>query len=105
MFAVIEHMELKDAVKTLLKISDKTNNIIVSTNNIYFPAWGFFDDVTHVKPYSARTLYALLKITGFSRVNVYRIFEKGKLPLVVKKSISRILNQDFCQEIIAIAEK
>jgi len=104
MFSAIEHIKFDDVLKILKKSSEKASNIIITTNNIYYPLWGFFDDITHVQTYSARSIYAILKISGYTDIKIYRNFEKNMMPTIIKKLISRITNQDFCGNIIAIAK-
>jgi hypothetical protein len=104
-FATIEHLNPEQSINLLQKCSKLTNQIIITTNNIYFPVWGFFDDVTHVKPYSPRTLYALLKKANFNNIKIYRIYKKGLIPIFIKKIQSKITNHDFSPEILVIASK
>jgi hypothetical protein len=105
MFATIEHLSPEQATSILQKCAKLTNEIIITTNNIYFPAWGFFDDITHVKPYSPRTLYALLKDAGFENINIYRVYKVGKVPLFLKDLQAKLTNHDFSAEIFAHASK
>lgn len=105
MFAAIEHMQPELARGLVKKCASISDEMAISTNNIYFPAWGFFDDITHVKPYSPRTVYAMLREAGFNSIKIFRVYKPGRIPIFIKEIQSRINNQDFCPEILAVASK
>ncbi len=103
MFAVIEHLSLDEALSYFKKIATITNNFILTTNNPFFPIGFFFDDVTHKQAYTPRTLYALLKLSGFKKIDVLRI-SPSKFN-IFKKFISYFTNLDFAPELFVIARK
>jgi 2-polyprenyl-3-methyl-5-hydroxy-6-metoxy-1,4-benzoquinol methylase len=103
MFAVVEHLALEEALIYFKKIARISNNLILTTNNPFFPAGFFFDDVTHKQAYSPRTIYALLRMTGFKEVKVFRI-SPSKFN-TFKTFISYITNLDFAPELFVYAKK
>jgi len=103
MFAVLEHLELEEARRYFKKISQISKKLIITTNNPFFPMGFFFDDVTHRQPYSPRTLYALLRLAGFEKINVFRI---SPSPFnFFKTFISYFTNLDFAPELFVYAIK
>ncbi len=69
--AVLEHLNnpylFLNEIKRVLK---SKSYIFLSTPNWKYSKNFFFDDVTHVKPYSPESLNEILKITGFSNIQI-----------------------------------
>ena len=69
--AVLEHLNnpylFLNEIKRVLK---NKSYIFLSTPNWKYSKNFFFDDVTHVKPYSPESLNEILKITGFNNIQI-----------------------------------
>jgi len=102
MFAVLEHLSLKEIIDYLNKIVSITNTLIIEVPNVFAPSWVFFQDVTHKTMLSPRTLYFLLKKAGFKEINFYRL-TNSKI-IFLKQIQSKISQHDFCHSILVIAK-
>ncbi|MEM0360268.1 MAG: hypothetical protein QXK06_02940 [Candidatus Diapherotrites archaeon] len=103
MLSVVEHLSLEEALAYFSKISRLSENLILTTNNPYFPLGFFFDDATHKQPYTPRTLYALLRLSDFKEIEIYRISPSRLNSL--KHAISLFTNLDFAPELFVYAKK
>jgi 2-polyprenyl-3-methyl-5-hydroxy-6-metoxy-1,4-benzoquinol methylase len=67
--AVLEHLKSPDLfLKEILRVLKKNSFLFLSTPNWKYSKNDFFDDVTHVKPYSPESSKQLLEIKGFKDV-------------------------------------
>ena len=67
--AVLEHLKSPDLfLKETKRVLKKSSFLFLSTPNWKYSKNDFYDDVTHVKPYSPVSLKKLLEIKGFRDV-------------------------------------
>jgi ubiquinone/menaquinone biosynthesis C-methylase UbiE len=71
LYAVIEHIKNTDHLLTEIKrILIKKGTFILITPNFRFCYDTFYDDPTHVKPFTDKSIYHLLKIMNFEKIIV-----------------------------------
>ncbi|NMN67100.1 methyltransferase family protein [Candidatus Pelagibacter ubique] len=67
--AVLEHLKNPDIfLQESMRVLKKDSLLFLSTPNWKYCKNSFFDDVTHVKPYTPESLQQLLEIKGFKEV-------------------------------------
>ena len=67
--AVLEHLKNPDLfLKESMRVLKEGSLLFLSTPNWKYSKNNFFDDVTHVKPYTPESLKQLLEIKGFKEV-------------------------------------
>jgi len=68
-FALIEHLEYpKNMLTEAMRCLKPGGSIVISTPNWWYSSKHFYDDYTHVKPYSPNTLSYLLADNGFKDI-------------------------------------
>ena len=71
LYAVIEHIKNTDhLIKEIKRVLKTYGNLIIITPNFRFCYDTFYDDPTHVKPYTDKGIIELLKITNFCNISV-----------------------------------
>lgn len=71
LYAVIEHIKNTDhLINEIKRVLKKDGNFILVTPNFRYCYDIFFDDPTHVKPFTDRSISELLKIMNFQNINV-----------------------------------
>lgn len=96
MLEFIEHIELSEAIK-YFELSKKVLNdngyLYISTPNIFHPRY-FWTDPTHIQHYPIKFLYGILKLLGFSNIELYRIVELSqKRPGIYRQLKSKVRNR------------
>ena len=115
-FNLFEHLELEITLKYLEKVYDilkEGGKLIISVPNIDHINHMWKHDITHIRQYPAKDLYAILKLMNFKgEINIYRLYHrpyrhtiKSKILEILKIVITRILEVDYCRDILIIAEK
>lgn len=88
LYAVIEHVKNTDHLLSEIKrILIKKGTFILITPNFRFCYDTFYDDPTHVKPFTDKSIYHLLKIMNFEKIivkpwtsNLFKIIWKLPFP-------------------------
>ena len=71
LYAVIEHIKNTDhLINEIKRVLKKDGNFMLVTPNFRYCYDIFFDDPTHVKPFTDRSISELLKIMNFQNINV-----------------------------------
>lgn len=71
LYAVIEHISNTDhLIKEIKRVLKKNGNFIIITPNFRYCYDTFYDDPTHIKPFTDKSIFELLKITKFKNINV-----------------------------------
>ena len=82
--SVIEHLWRPDNfIKEICRILKPGGKIIIMTPDWHSQRWIFYDDYTHVHPYTTASLSGLLKIYGFKEVTSEKFYQ---LPILWKHS-------------------
>ncbi|RJQ45368.1 MAG: class I SAM-dependent methyltransferase [Gaiellales bacterium] len=121
MFELLEHLDIEYGLRFMRHAYDLLNSegvLFISTPNADHPNHIWRSDITHVRPWPARDLWALLVSIGFAKpVEVYRQFIPGTssstarhlirrtLIAPVQKMIYRLMDMDYAQGVLVIAEK
>lgn len=121
MFELIEHLPLDLGVEYInhaYSLLDKNGLLMMSTPNASHPTQFWRSDVTHIRPWPAADLYGVVRQAGFQEtVSIYRQYLHGTSGSLTRrclrrltiepaqKIISRIMDFDFAQNILLIAEK
>ena len=71
LYAVIEHIKNTDhLISEIRRVLKKDGNLILITPNFRYCYDTFYDDPTHIKPFTDRSISELLKIMNFKNINV-----------------------------------
>ena len=71
LYAVIEHIKNTDhLINEIKRVLKKDGNFILITPNFRYCYDTFYDDPTHIKPFTDRSISELLKIMNFKNINV-----------------------------------
>ncbi len=71
LYAVIEHIKNTDhLINEIKRVLKKDGNFMLVTPNFRYCYDIFFDDPTHIKPFTDRSISELLKIMNFQNINV-----------------------------------
>lgn len=116
MFELIEHLPLDISLQYLSKsfeIINTNGSLIISTPNIDHINQLWKQDITHIKQYPAKDIYAILRMIGFSsEIEVYRMnLKPNKMNLekiLIEKTrvlINKILGTDYAHGILIVAKK
>jgi SAM-dependent methyltransferase len=116
MLELIEHLELEVSLKYLekaFKVLKKGGRLFLSTPNIDHINKLWKHDITHIRQYPAKDLYAILRLMNFNgEINIYRIHIrpyrhtlKSKIKEILKIIITKIIEVDYASGIMIIAEK
>ena len=71
LYAVIEHIKNTNHLLSEIKrVLIKNGTLILITPNFRFCYDTFYDDPTHVKPFTDKSIYHLLTITNFEKISV-----------------------------------
>ena len=71
LYAVIEHIKNTEHLLSEIKrVLMKNGTLILITPNFRFCYDTFYDDPTHVKPFTDKSIYHLLKIMNFEKISV-----------------------------------
>ena len=116
MFEIIEHLTLESCLKYLTKAHEVLNNagrLFLSTPNIDHINALWRSNITHIRQYPIRDLYALLRLMNFNgKIDLYRVYRrpyrfklKSKIREILRIFISKILGVDYAGDIMIIAEK
>lgn len=120
MFELIEHLPLETGmafIRHAHKLLNPGGLLVLSTPNADHPVQFWSSDITHIRPWPADSLWAILRQSGFGNVVIYRqhmegvsrnawrhLVRKGIL-FPVQRLLSRILDFDYAQNIVAFSEK
>tara|TARA_Y100000768_G_scaffold206872_1_gene155912 strand:+ start:4471 stop:5190 length:720 start_codon:yes stop_codon:yes gene_type:complete len=87
--SVIEHIKnWEHFLSEIRRILKPNGTIIVMTPDWHSQQKNFYDDPTHIVPYTYRTLDRVLRMTNFSEINVQKIYQ---LPFTWENKILRII--------------
>ena len=71
LYAVIEHIKNTDhLINEIKRVLKKDGNFILITPNFRYCYDTFYDDPTHIKPFTDKSISELLKIMNFKNINV-----------------------------------
>ncbi|MDP6667100.1 MAG: class I SAM-dependent methyltransferase [Dehalococcoidia bacterium] len=74
--SVIEHLEnWEHFLSEIHRVLKPKGTIVVMTPNWASQASNFYDDPTHLRPYTARTLDRVLRMTGFDNIRVEDFYQ------------------------------
>ncbi len=106
-FALIEHLKApQNMLNEIMRCLKPGGTLIISTPNWWYSSKNFFDDYTHVKPYSPNTLKHILKYNEFEEIydfpnlrckspfsytNRYRYFLANLRPFTSDPPFSKII--------------
>jgi ubiquinone/menaquinone biosynthesis C-methylase UbiE len=111
-FHVLEHLtNPQNALSELYRVLKKKGILVIMVP--YFSFRNFYNDYTHVRPYTSVSLFKILEDSGFSHIQIkkgpllesqfinalFLLFPKTRL------SIEKFLGKFFPSEIFAIAQK
>ena len=86
--SVIEHVKnWEHFLSEIRRILKPNGVIIVMTPDWHSQQKNFYDDPTHLVPYSYRTLDRVLRMTNFSEINVEKIYQ---LPFTWENKILKL---------------
>lgn len=121
MFELIEHLSLEDGIAYIKHASEllaEGGTFIISTPNADHANHIWRSDITHIQPWPARDLWAILQECGFSGpYDFYRQYIPGVSNGFIKslirkvfiapaqKILTRILDLDYAQGLIVIVRK
>jgi len=110
MFELIEHLSLNDGIEFMAharQLLRPNCPLIISTPNAHHPNQVWRSELTHIRPWPANSLYAILRLVGFDSVKLVRQYflsgRKRRLIAPLTKALYRILELDHAQTTIAIA--
>ena len=69
--AVLEHVEPGNFLSEALRVLKPGGTIFLSTPNFQMDFKNFYNDATHIRPYTPKGLEATLRVMGFTDINVY----------------------------------
>ena len=111
MLELLEHLP----VQTGLRFLDRAVNLlhpggvlVLGTPNAAHAHWVWSGDFTHVRPWPARDLWAILLIAGLEDVEVYRQMltnRRRHLTLPLQMALSKLLELDPAQGLLAFGRK
>jgi SAM-dependent methyltransferase len=121
MFELIEHLPLETGIKFIKhahQLLPHGGLLVISTPNADHPCQFWRSDITHVRPWPADSLWAILRQSGFngdltiyrqhmegvSRNNLRKIIRSSML-FPAQRMISRLMDFDYAQNIVAFAKK
>ena len=71
LYAVIEHIKnTNHIIEEIKRVLKNDGNLIIITPNFRYSYDTFYDDPTHVKPFTDKGIFELLKITNFCNISV-----------------------------------
>jgi 2-polyprenyl-3-methyl-5-hydroxy-6-metoxy-1,4-benzoquinol methylase len=74
--SVIEHVEnWEQFLSEIFRVLKPGGSVIVMTPNWSTQSANFYDDPTHIRPYTKRTLDRVLRMTGFDSIQVENIYQ------------------------------
>ena len=111
MLEVLEHLSADVGLEFLdhaVKLLHPGGVIAIGTPNPEHPHWFWSADFTHIRPWPARDLWAILHVAGLDKVDVYRqmvtTWRRDVLtPLQIV--ISRLLALDPAQGLLVFGRK
>lgn len=108
LFEVIEHLELEEGIALLGRLQQLLaggGTLLISTPNIYNPAL----HAVRKEAYTYEELGGLVLSQGFTVREMYRIYHISRLKyymlFLLLYPVHRILNADFAQAIVCLAQK
>lgn len=111
----IEHLPLEIGIEYCERayaLLEPKGILIVSTPNIRHLNQFWQGDVTHIRPWPYSDLYAILKLIGFSDIEIFSIklvnpipTMKDNLIFILRKYMCKIIGVDFTEGIMAFAQK
>lgn len=108
--AVLEHIKNPDNILTEIKRILKPNGlVIINTPNWQMDFKNFYNDPTHVKPYTPKSLKMLVEMYGFKTIFlepalICKSKFYWKLPNLIKWKVSSLINGGS-KSILCIGEK
>jgi len=115
MLEVLEHLNLRDGINYIenaYRLLKPGGIFIISTPNIRHINAFWAADITHIRPWPHRDLYAILRLAGFESAEIFRIRLLNRLPtikdnlkFILSQYICAILGADCAQGIMAIVRK
>jgi predicted SAM-dependent methyltransferase len=111
MLELLEHLSVDvglqflDHAATLLRPGGA---LVIGTPNTEHPHWFWSADFTHIRPWPARDLWAILRIAGFEEVEIYRQMltsTKRSAMMPLQAGISRLLGIDPAQGLLVFGTK
>jgi SAM-dependent methyltransferase len=111
LFEVVKHLELEKGLAMLGRLREllvEGGRLIISTPNIYHPNT-FSTTTTHKTAYRYDELGGIVFSQGFEVLGIYRSFHASALKYLLRLSLfyplHRILNVDFAESIVILAQK
>jgi predicted SAM-dependent methyltransferase len=116
MLNLLEHLQLDMALMYLQKAYDVLREggvLVIAVPNIDHINHMWKHDITHVRQYPAKDLYAILRLMNFKgSIDIYRIYHrpyyhsiKSKILEILKIQLTKILEVDYTRDIMIIAQK
>jgi len=109
-FEVIEHIPLEEARELIFRTQDLVlpgGRVILSTPNVCHPV-RFWRDCTHVTPFRYDELAGLLLSAGFSKCEVFRVYNmrwRRRLWSIVFRPLLSLLDIDFATGVVVTGMK
>lgn len=111
LFEVVEHLSLDEGfrlLKSIHRVLRPGGLLLVSTPNVFNP-WRCLRTATHVVTYGYDELGGLLKMAGFRVRSLVRTHNDPVHRLVLRRYVFgwlfRLLNLDYADSIVAVAER
>ena len=111
LFEVLEHLPLEEGRHLLLstgRVLRPGGVLLVSTPNVFNPS-RFWRDATHAVAYAYDELGGLITMSGFELRRLVRVHNDSFFRLLLRRYVFawlfRLLNLDFANSIVAVAER
>jgi SAM-dependent methyltransferase len=111
MLELIEHLPVEIGLRFLdhgINLLHPGGVLVLGTPNPAHAHWFWSADFTHVRPWPARDLWAILLIAGLEDVEVYRQMltnRRRQLTMPLQTALSKLLELDPAQGLLAFGRK
>lgn len=111
MLELIEHLPAEKGLRFLghaAELLSPGGVLVVGTPNPAHAHWAWSADFTHIRPWPARDIWAILLAAGLEHVEVYRqmlMNKKRRLMWPLQSGLSRLLGLDPAEGLLVFARK
>jgi 2-polyprenyl-3-methyl-5-hydroxy-6-metoxy-1,4-benzoquinol methylase len=111
MLELLEHLPVEAGLRFIdhaISLLDPGGVLVLGTPNPAHAHWAWSADFTHIRPWPARDLWAILLVVGFQDVEVYRQMltnRRRQLTLPLQMALSKLLELDPAHGLLAFGRK